>query len=331
VRAAAALAILLLPRALSATLATEVHYVMGTYFRVTADHEDGEQVRRAMRACFRTARRLDERFSRFDAASELSRVNAAAAPAVPVSAEMAALLGRALELQVATDGAFDVSVGALTALWRSGGDWPRAETVRAARASAGPGSFHLEGGMLVRHPGVRIDLDGIAKGWAVDRCAAELRAAGITRALLDLGESSMYALGAPPGAPGWRVELRGLNGGTTVGTLQLRDQALSVSAVFGHESQVGGRRVGHVIDPRTGYPLATAALAAVVAQSATDAEALSKAVLVRGDPAMARHATGGATSGALLIRPDGVQRSGAVRFAAHRAPRVLAEDAEPLP
>jgi len=332
VRSAGALiVILLLPRGLLATTVTEVHYVMGTYFQATVEHLDPEQARRAMRTCFATARRFDELFSRFDPVSELSQVNGSTdAPSTRVSSEMATLLTRALELRQVTHGAFDVSGGALTSLWRTAGEWPAPDAVSRARASAGEGSFSLTASTLTRRPGVRIDLDGVAKGWAIDHCAAQLRAAGITRAFLSLGESSLYALGAPAGMPGWVVELRATDGTATLGTLQLRDQALSVSAVFGHEWQIGGRRVGHIVDPRTGYPLTTAGMAVVVAASATDAEALSKALLVHGDPQLPRRTRGGPVHGALLVRPDGVRRRGHVRFTPYVASHVLTADAEPL-
>jgi thiamine biosynthesis lipoprotein len=107
------------------------------------------------------------------------------------------------------------------------------------------------------------------------------RAAGAPPALLSFGQSSAWALGAPPGAAGWRLLARG-PGGDYAGVLTLRDRALSVSASFGSSVTVAGRRLGHVLDPRSGEPLAQAAEALVVAPDATLAEALSKAVLVLG-------------------------------------------------
>jgi thiamine biosynthesis lipoprotein len=327
--AAPLVTLLLLPRLLSATLVTEVHYVMGTYLRATVEHADVQQARRAMRMCFATARREDERCSRFDAGSELARLNAGSASTIKVSAEMAALLRRAQALRVATDGAFDVSVGALTALWRGATAWPRASVVGQAQASVGAGALHLSGTTLTRRRGVRIDLDGIAKGWVIDRCVAQLRGAGIRRALLSFGESSWYAMGAQPGASAWAVEVRALDGAGSLGTLQLRDQALSASAVFGHEWQIAGRRVGHIVDPHSGYPLTKTAMAVVVAASATDAEALSKALLVRNAAALPGRTPGGRVYGALLVRPDGIRHTGHVRFTAHAKAQPLPAEAEP--
>jgi FAD:protein FMN transferase len=321
------------PRVAWTAPVTEVHYVMGTYFRVTAVAGDAARIRRSMRECFARTRSFEELFSRFDRSSELSRINASAEPVVGVSSEMAALLHRAQELTAITGGAFDVTVGALTALWRTANEWPAAATIEAMRVATGAGNLQVVDATLVRRPGVSVDLDGIAKGWAVDACVAALRAAGISPALLTLGESSVYALGAPPGTRGWEIALRGLDPDTTVGTLRLRDQSMSVSSTFGRARAISGRRIGHIVDPRSGQPLTSPALAVVVAASATDAEALSKAVLIREASqlaALASQGPGGPIDGALLIRPEGVRRAGTVDFTMLPNARRIPAAAEPL-
>ena len=272
--------LLLLPQVAVSATVTEVHYVMGTYFRITAEQRDPGAARTAMRLCFTSARDLESRFSRFDPSSELSQLNATDVRAVTVSDDMAALLRRSLQLRQTTGGSFDVAVGSLTTLWRKATQWPTAAQLAAARAGLGDDALQLQSRTLIRQPGVRIDLDGVAKGFAVDRCAAQLRAAGITPALLSFGESSLYAIGAPAGTHGWTVTVRSIDTNHALGTLTLRDRAASISAVFGHERQIGPRRVGHIVNPHTGEPLTAPALAVVVASSATDAEAFSKAVLV---------------------------------------------------
>lgn len=275
----AAIAVLL---ALSATAraepVTELHYVMGTYYRITAE---GPGVVPVLRGCFQDARRLEEVYSRFEADSELSRVNATAGTPREVSDEFAQLLRRSLALGAATGGAFDVTVGPLTELWRAGQGRPTPEAVASARARVGADHVRLDGRTLDLPGGHRLDFDGIAKGWAVDGCVAKLRAAGIARALVSLGESSVYALGAPAGESGWALEVRGVEPDEAVGILHLRNEGLSVSATFGGGGR-GGRAAGHVVDPRTGEALAEPAVAAVVSASATDAEAYSKALLLWG-------------------------------------------------
>lgn len=248
----------------------EVHYVMGTYLALTAW---GPAARSAARDCFQLARRLEGVFSRFDAESELERLHARAGIPQRVSADFAALLARAERLADATGGAFAVTAGGITALWRAATP-PGAGELVAARALVGPARARLDGRTLRLAPGARLDFDGIAKGYAVDRCVARLRAAGVRRALVSFGQSSLYALGAPRGRPRWRLDVRGPDG-RVAGVLRLRDRAVSVSA-----TRHGGR--AHIVDPQSGRLVGGDAVALVVTRSATDAEAYSKALLVWG-------------------------------------------------
>jgi thiamine biosynthesis lipoprotein len=124
-------------------------------------------------------------------------------------------------------------------------------------------------------------LGAIAKGYAVDRIALAFRREGVRSALINFGQSSLYAIGHPPGGSAWSVLLRGHTRGKLAGRLALRDCALSVSAT--HRMDLSGREGGaHVIDPRTGRPIRRRALAVVAGPSAETAEALSTALLVRG-------------------------------------------------
>ena len=109
-----------------------------------------------------------------------------------------------------------------------------------------------------------------------------LREAGVAAALLSFGQSSAWAIGAPPGLEGWRLLARAPDGGFA-GILTLRDDALSVSGSLGQWTEIEGRRYGHVLDPRSGEPLVRRREALVVTPSATLAEALSKALLVLGE------------------------------------------------
>ena len=303
----------------SAAPITEIHYVMGTYLRLTVAHDDEAAARRAMRRCSTWVRHLEEVFSRFDGRSELSQLNAVPVGDAPVtvSADMAALLSRALMLRDATDGAFDIGVGALTHLWRTADRWPARSDIERAQRSLGPDALVLTGTTLVRRADVLIDVDGVAKGWAVDQCVTALRDAGVARAFVNFGESSLYALGAPVGQASWPVLVRALDRESALGVLHLRDQAASVSGVLGRERRVAGRRVGHIVDPATGLPLTRPAVSIVVARVATDAEAFSKAVLIHGGHARYRAGRAlrrAADIGAILVDARGVQRFGRVPF-----------------
>ena len=263
----------------AARATTQVHYVMGTFLRVTVD---GDAPLWAFDACFGRARELDRTFSRFDPGSELARLNADGQGAA--SAGFREALARAMALRAATDGAFDVSAGAVTALWRAP-ERPSPAAIEAARRTVG--AVSIDGERVILGAGTRLDFDGFAKGVAVDACVAALRAAGITRALVSFGESSLFALGAPRGTAGWTLSVRGPEPDRVMARLRLRDGGAAVSAAFGGRGRTGVQATAHIVDPAAGAAIRDDAAAVVVADSAASAEAFAKAALVRGPGALA--------------------------------------------
>jgi thiamine biosynthesis lipoprotein len=263
----------LLAIATPAAGATQIHYVMGTFLRVVVDDDVPPST---FAGCFAAARRLDRTFSRFDPASELVRLNAAGGGAA--SADVRNALARAMALADVTHGSFDVSAGAVTSLWRAI-EPPTPASIASARRTVG--HVAVRDDRVVLGTGTQLDLDGFAKGVAVDACVEALRSAGVTRALVSFGESSLYGLGAPRGVAAWTLDVRGPDPDRVMARLALRDRGAAVSAVFGAGGDRSLRR-GHIVDPRTGMPLAEDAVSVVVAPSAADAEAHAKAVLVRG-------------------------------------------------
>ena len=259
---------------------------MGTVLEITLVGPDARALRAAMDPLFAEATRLDRLMTPWDAASDAARLNAAAGRGpLPVAPEVADLLARSAALSSLTRGAFDVTLGPLVSLWNEAGargEVPSREAVAAARSRVGASQLRVgSDGRVELAAGAAVNLGGVAKGYALDRMLPLLRAAGARAALLSFGQSSAWALGAPPGAAGWRLLARAPGGGF-LGILTLRDRALSVSGSQGSFALIGGRRYGHVIDPRSGEPLVEERLALVVAPDATLAEALSKAVLVLG-------------------------------------------------
>ncbi len=288
--------------------AADGRYVMGTVLEIRLPDAPPERGAELLEPLFARAAALDRELSRFEPESALSRLNrAAGAGPQPVPADLARLLELALAYAVETRGAFDVTVAPLVALWTEAaqrGVLPDEASLAHARTRVGPGKLRADGTRAELAAGASVDLGGIAKGYATDALARDLRARGIERALLDFGGSSLHALGAPPGERGWRVLVRDANGGFA-GIATLRDCALSVSASLGQSSLIGGRRFGHVIDPRSAWPLERAQLAAVVSDSGARAEALSKALLVLGPlQGIALIESAGGAEG-LLVDADG--------------------------
>src|SRR5207249_9479318 len=123
--------------------------------------------------------------------------------------------------------------------------------------------------------GMKVDVNGIAKGYAVDRVADLFRAAGVSAALINFGGSSIYALGTPPEKTGWEIGVQGTDGKLR-GVIVLSEMALSTSGSMGHFWTHRGKKYGHVIDPIKGLPVTESRMATVITSSATDAEALTK-------------------------------------------------------
>jgi FAD:protein FMN transferase len=242
--------------------------------------------------------RLEKIYSRHDPASEVSVLNRdlggpdALRDGVRIDSELEAMLFDGIEVWEASGGAFDMTIGPLVDVWsRAGeaGEWPPLDSLRFAKARVGGNRLLLagEGSLGLTSSGVRIDLDGISKGAVLDRLREHLSTVlPDVAALLSFGESSILALGDPDGegvSGGWRLEVRSRNSeGTRLARIRLRDQALSVSSSVGSLQEIGGERVSHVIDPRTGNPVPGIVEAVVVSDRAVIADGWSTAMLVLG-------------------------------------------------
>jgi thiamine biosynthesis lipoprotein len=276
---------------------------------VAAEAAAGDRVA----ACFRQAER---RFSRFRADSELSRLNRAGAPVV-VSEPMFAALIAAHRFVAATGGAFDPGVGA--ALRAHGYDRsfaPGALDRPAPPATAPSGSLRdveLDPTTRqVRRPAhVQIDLGGLIKGRTADQAAACLPAP----AAVDAGGDAVVR-GAPDG--GWLIDVEDpRDPARTLLTLRLRDQAVATSAGNRRHWRRGGRRLHHIIDPRTGQPAASGLLqVTAVAATAEVAEVLAKAALILGAAGARALLAGWPAAGAVLVDDAGrVAIAGTVELA----------------
>lgn len=262
-------------------------YAMATRFELVLHGEDVVRLRAAGEEALDEIDRVEAQLSFYRADSEIRWINSRAALApVKVEPRLYRLLKRCAVLSELTDGAFDISVGPLMRAWKFVGEKggvPDEATLEAALAVSGIGHVRFDDdAMTVRfdRPGVEIDLGGYGKGYAVESAAELLRENGIESALLHGGTSSVTAIGAPPGEETWRVELPA---GIGAGFAGLRDCSLSVSGIYGKSFEAGGQTYGHIIDPRSGRPSgASARAAAAWGPSASDCEALSKALLVQG-------------------------------------------------
>ncbi len=265
---------------------------MATRFEIVLHGTDATFLRAAGEEALDEIARLESQLSLYRATSDIARVNARAAfEPVRVTPLVFNLLKHARDLSNQCDGAFDITIAPLVRCWgfmNGTGHAPDPQQLEAARECIGIAHVQFDDAkQTVRfdREGVMIDLGAIGKGYAIDRAADLLREAGVQSALVHGGTSTVYAIGKPIDGDAWKVAIANAIGNATsaqLPTATLKDEALSVSAIWGRSFEKDGKTLGHVIDPRTGEPSQGAHLAAVITKSATDSDALSTALLVMG-------------------------------------------------
>ncbi len=291
---------------------TLARHAMATRFEIVLHGEHPASLRAAGEAALDEIERLAAQMSLYDPASEISRINACASGGpVRVEPGLCRLLLRARHLWQASGGTFDITIAPLVRCWGfmgGTGQFPDVEDLARARAVTGMNLVTLdESNFTVQfeQPGVMLDLGSIGKGYAVEQAADLLVEAGVESALVHGGTSSIYALGTPPGETAWKVAIEHPAAGVAsrggvllapdhpaaeslLSVVPLKNESLSVSAVWGKAFVADGKIHGHVIDPRSGAPVIGALLAAVVLSSATETDALSTMLLTLGEPGLDR-------------------------------------------
>ena len=235
---------------------------------------------------------LEDQFTVFRDHSEVCRLNAtAAAGPVVVEGKFFELLNTCAAWTRETEGAFDVATGALIKVWGFYRRQGRVPTPRErADAMKRTGMRHVilnpeARSVKYRVRGLELNLGAVGKGYALDRAGELLRSKwGVASALLHGGGSSILAIGHPPGEPrGWPINLaHPWEDGRSLGTVYLRDRGLGTSAATFQHFEYNGRKLGHLLDPRAGWPAEGTASASATAPSAAEADAMSTALFVLG-------------------------------------------------
>jgi thiamine biosynthesis lipoprotein len=266
---------------------TELHFGMAT--RVVLYAPDESAARSAARSAFDRIAALEDKMSDWRPGSEVRRLEGRAGEWTEVSAELYAVLWRAVEIAALTDGAYDPTVAPLVALWREArrtGALPSAATLDSTRALVGWRRVSLDKCRpLVRlEPGTRLDLGGIAKGYIVAEALMALRGRGISSALVEAG-GDVVTGDPPPDRPGWSITAAGSDS-------VYANVAVSTSGTGEQFVEVGDVRYAHVVDPRTGLGITAPRTVTVIAADAATADALATALVVlgpeRGDAVAAR-------------------------------------------
>jgi thiamine biosynthesis lipoprotein len=263
---------------------------MGTYVTVWFWTDQEATAAKAAESVFAEMKRLDAMMTTWTETSEVSRVNQAAGKKpVAVSAETFAVVERAADISKKSGGLFDVSVGAFKGLWKFDEDMdnslPSDEDVNARLSLIGYKDIILNKAkrtVFLKRAGMLINLGGIAKGYAVDRCAAILKKAGFTDFMVQAG-GDMYVAGKK-GVDPWVVGIRDPRGqrDEMFALMPIENHSFSTSGDYERGFVKDGTRYHHILDPRTGHPARASRSVTIRAKDAFTADAWSKVMFIAG-------------------------------------------------
>ena len=266
---------------------------MGMPVRIVLHAPHDTAARHAARAAFARIAQLEDIFSDYRPTSETRRLDARAGHWVPVSEPLFELLTRALTIARLTDGAFDPTVGPLTALWREArkaGQLPESIALDSARQRVGWQLVRIDSAqraVRLLRPGMRLDLGAIAKGYILQQALMTLHQHGSHAALLEAGGDITVGT-APANHTGWAIDVADAHPSFTARAASLTNAALATSGPSYQYLELDGLRYSHVIDPRTGQALTAPHIARVIAGDAALADALATALGVLGPSGKAR-------------------------------------------
>lgn len=271
---------------------------MGTRYSARFHAPQGVDVRRIVADLDGSVTEVDDRMSNWKSESELSRLNRAAiGDWVRLSAQIVAVLVRAMEIGRETGNAFNVGIGDLVGAWGFG---PGGAQHPAARPANVRPCLPIDELLEVDNAGCRarkvgpvvLDLCGIAKGFGVDQLAGVLDRHGVESWLVGI-DGELRSRGCKPDATPWTIALEAPDDDErgAMGVVELADAAIATSGDYRHRTLIDGRRISHTMDPRAGAPL-RGALASVTVITATciDADAYATALMVLGEKAGLDHA-----------------------------------------
>ena len=286
-------------------------HTMGTYANIVLVTSDSAADAPRARIAEAELIRLDSLMSNWTTTSEVARINReAASRPVVVDSEVATVIDTSLAVWRESDHTFDITVEPLVRAWGFLGGPRRVPTRAEARAA-----YALVGAQHVRYqratrtirfdrPGVKIDLGGIAKGYAVDVAARALMDAGVQNGLVDL-TGNMFAIGHPPGSDHWRIGVRDPRDRMPYfARIELRSgEGISTSGKYEQFVARNGKTYGHIMDPRTGRPADGLISVTLISRSAFTCDTWDTPLFVLGPVAARRKARQRSDFAAVLVEP----------------------------
>lgn len=261
--------------------------LMGTKWHIALYSHDTATANVAFRRAWDVLKEIDRDLSNYSAESELSLLCSSAPHASPMPAgkHLWRVLVAADELSRETDGAFDVTIGPVSKLWRHARKrktLPSARRLETARSLVGFQFIELDKQsqrVRLTRRGMQIDLGGIAKGYAVDQAVEAIRSTGIASMLVN-GGGDLFVGAAPPDQSGWEVDVARLNPAQPPLKTKLTNAAIATSGDAWQYVEVDGKRYSHIIDPRTGVGTMQRKSVSVLASTCMEADGLASAICV---------------------------------------------------
>lgn len=257
---------------------------------VVSGRMSAEEAKSAILLAFAEVRKVDRLMSKYKEDSDVSRLNESQAGVrIEVSPATFAVLEESQRIAELTGGAFDITALPLSTVW---GFWPEREPhvppdeeIRAALSHVGSAKLSLDratGSLMKSDPETKVDLGGIAKGYAVDRAVSVLRRKGVRHALVEVGGETR-AMGKNKDGKLWRIGVMHPRRREFLTVLELSDRAVATSGDYMKFFFVDGKKYCHLIDPRNGRPITNdLASVTVLADNCTEADALATAVSIMG-------------------------------------------------
>lgn len=269
---------------------TFTEYHMGIDARLVVYARTQEVAEKGCRAAFDRIAALDAIMSDYRKDSELNLLCESAGKGwVKVSGDLFKVFRRSLEISKQADGAFDISAAPIIQLWRKARKTsvlPDPLELEAARKLVGWQNIELDGRsrrVRLKTPGMKLDLGGIAKGYAADEAQKVLRRHGIVSALIEMGGDVVLS-DAPPGTKGWIVRVPNAGDDRGPAEMHLANCAVSSSGDTEQFVVIGGIQYSHVVDPRTGQALTNRVQATVIARDGFVTDPLSTAMTLLDKP-----------------------------------------------
>jgi len=270
--------------------------IMGTFAHVVAVAQDSDTARKCVQAALDEIRKVDAMMSDYKSDSEISRINRDGAKmAVRLSESTYEVLQRSIEFSEMTGGAFDITVGPLVALFRNAKESkvaPSEQQIAQARSKVGFEKLKLDSEnktVQFSENGMLLDLGGIAKGYAIDKAIEAAQSCGATGAMVDIG-GDVRCFGLPPeGKDNWLIGLQdpnsaieGIGGGELLLVLKATNAAVATSGDYQQLVIIEGKHYSHIMDRRTGTSAEGLSSVTIIADNATNSDALATALSVMG-------------------------------------------------